>query len=339
MPIKIGKRDISFLSDKNGIRNAYWTGLEREVYPLTNYRFGIVEHRVSADKGHVIELLKFNGVYRVFISELEGNEPEVLNELALTKSFEKLRTEREQQKSVEVTIESSNQSNSATKGKIYYQSDFDIPVNIDSMESQGDQNFEIWSELGNHLGYKFKVNKLYSQIDNSYFGSDQFPTYLGAAEQLVNKFGIVLGVGLSDQRKRHHITGLMRSTLNFNQLYFRMNYRFVGENRKREVDIWRRSQFLRSGETYLRNRAFSVSAAQTWHLTDRLSIESKLRLRKDLMLPLSTSSEALQLNENKIEVWTGEGNLSWTKFRRSGLLKRGYSVDFNPKLNVSSDGL
>jgi len=335
-PIKIGKSDLSFLSDQNGIRNAYWTGLDRDPAPLTNYRFGIVEHRVSADKGHVIELMRFNNVYRVFISELEGSNPQVLQTLELTKSLEAVRRIESRQSKIEELPDSSELTPITTNSGSFYQTDFQIPDNIDSMESQGIEDFDIWSELGKHLGYKFKVDKLYSQIDNSYFNSDIFPTYLSPAEQLNNKFGFVLGVGLSDQRKRHHITGLMRSTLNFNQIQFRMNYRFEGDKYHRSVDLWRRSQFMRAGDTYLRNRAIGINLQSNRFLTDKLSLRGTVDFRKDIMLPLSTSSESLQLKAEERQVLNIEEALKLAKISRIGLDKKGYSTEIATSLAVSS---
>lgn len=333
MPIRIGKQAVSYLNDRNGITNAYWRGIDGKVSALTDYRYGVIEQSLSHDEKHVVELLRFNKYYRVFVSEVDMVQPRKLGILQPTAS--RLRSKRMLEREREGNSPDITKPDTGWKeDPVFFQSDFEVPDNIDSMERSDTRSKDLWFERDVHQGYKLKVRKIYSQLENSYFVTDLFPSYLSPKEPMQNRFGVVLGVGLADQRMRHHITGLMRSSLSFDHLQVWLKYAYNTSNGVSTIEAWRRGRLLRSQNDLLRNKAMQISGSHLREFNDRWSMRNATSFRRDQMLPLSTGSEALQLSEEDRTLFTIQQSWIFNKRHRTESGKRGLHSNLDLNLHV-----
>lgn len=333
MPIRIGKQAVSYLNDRNGITNAYWRGIDGSVSALTDYRYGVIEQSLSHDQKHVVELLRFNKYYRVFVSEVDMVQPRklgILQSTATKLQSRNILAEKKKETSPNVT----NPDSTRIEDPIFFQSDFEVPENIDSMENSDDRTKDLWYERDVHQGYKLKVRKIYSQLENSYFVTDLFPSYLSPREPMQNRFGVVLGVGLADQRMRHHITGLVRSSLSFDHLQVWLKYAYNTSNGISTIEAWRKGRLLRSREDLLRNKAMQISGSHLREFNDRWSMRNATSFRRDQMLPLSTGSEALQLSEEDRSLFTIQHSWIYNRRRKTEAGSRGLHSAFDLNLHV-----
>lgn len=295
-PVKLSQASLSYLSDANGISNAYLFDMAPPGKAITDYRFSILDQQVSPDKSLVVEMLRIDDHYELFASALESGQIQVQGEPALTQTRKILQERKRVEDQIKREEDRMEEHTTSYSGS-YFQTDFPVPANVDSMEDIAQEVESLnWFEFGEHTGYKFRISRIYTQLDNSYFGNDLFPVYLAPEEQFRNPFGATFGVGISDQRQRHQLTTLARSNLSFSSMQFRLNYRFNQGNNVYEGDVWRRTELLKDYQTYYRNRALQMKFTSLIALSDRFNLNSRLRVRRDELMPLSTNREALLMD-------------------------------------------
>jgi hypothetical protein len=336
-PLKLGEGSLSYLSNTNGISNAFVKNTEEIAWPITDYRFGILEQSVSHNKKYVVELVRNQNKYWVFHSEvdLEQIQTPIFGDETHWRKYGQLKHDF-----VAEVVNPKDSLIEIVANEVYFQSEFDLPDNIDSIERVNSSllSDRIWSKIEDHQGYKLKVNRLYSQIDNSYLFKDVFPNYLGAEEQMKNKVGLLFGAGFSDQMRRNHVTGLLRTSLNFNNLQLGVTYLNRSEKIERQVQIWRQSQMLISGETFLRNVTVSLNSQYDYAFTDKWNIGGFANFRQDKLLPLATEEEALRTQPRQYDLWKVGQFVEFEKMRYVLNSKNGFESRIDASLLLNEKG-
>ncbi len=311
-PLKLNSKYLSFISDKNGIRNAYAYKLNQETFALSNYQTGILKQQICKSRTHVLETVLHNGYIFTHVSAVDSskNFGAILNP-SKTKSYQKVTDayiNASKNNPVSQNSDSLNQQET-----VYFQSNFPVPKNIDSLESISQEklkklNYDFESVQENFSG--LRVTKIISQINNSNFLTDEFGAEFDPINQMRNKIGVAGGVGLSDQFNNHLIEGKMRTLFNLSIFQFALSYenRVGNINKKISVlsehtnynqnfDIGIRR--MRAGKvefTKKMSSALSLAASQQTrfdHFTPIIQDESFLKLKEKYQLTLDQELKAV----------------------------------------------
>ncbi|MCB9241484.1 MAG: hypothetical protein H6608_10145 [Flavobacteriales bacterium] len=295
MPIKLKSDYVSFLSDRNGIFNAFAFNRKEEIYALSDYQSGIIRQAANKSRTHVVEVILHASAYQVFVSEIDANAGAgaILHPMPTLAMREFL--EMNGKKPAD-TLVVPQLPDSVLATKIYFQSSFPLPDNIDSLELLANHerprtNFKTIQVPPRHV--KLEVSGLYLQLNNSNFLTSVFPAYFEPNDQIINRFGFVGGVRIEDPFKYHEFNFIMRASARFDHVQVKANYSHLKGQFYKYIELATEGQILKREEGYLRRRYRSYYGRLGKPLSQNLVLWVDQRFRFDGMLEMSTGSEFL----------------------------------------------
>lgn len=303
MPLKTSTNYLTFLSDRNGIVNAYAYTLSGEIYALSDYQSDIIWQGPDDGNGKLAEILLRNGRLQIYISEVEtNNNLGIVLHPSATQS-QKRKQEDQEKKSVQ-NLTAGDTNDGRPSQKVYFQTKFPIPLNVDSLEQLGSiqehQRVYRSDSMPDNV-MNIQPIALYSKLDNSNFLTDVFPAFGDFERQLTNHFGVVLGMKLEDQYKFNSFDLSMRSSISFDQFQFKLNY----ENRQgkwvKSVSLNAEGYVIEQNSLFFRQKFNLVQGSVKRPLTSKLTVGYEFGYRVDGMIELASGKEAfnnqpLQLN-------------------------------------------
>jgi hypothetical protein len=309
-PLKISGSSITFLSDKNGISNAYVFNLHQEIFPVSNYRSGIIYHSFSENREEIAEIVLLNGNQNVFISETSSGEAKPYgSELVPTfYSAIKAETQAEREDSTETLVP----EDSVYNEPIFFQTMFPVPDNVDSLEQlEPEKKNQIRDFYDTSREYsRLSIDQLVTQLNNDHFISRNYPGFLRAGSYLPNRAGFVLGISLTDQFKNQRLTGLVKMNVLFNHFEFKAAYDAKFKKNRLSVEAFR-DAFLREDDFILqryRTGGLNTRWSRNIHKNHALTLYNTTR--NDVFNVLSDKEETL-LIEDDVQ-WTTSLGLEWS---------------------------
>ncbi len=226
MPVKLSSTYLSFLSNRNGIVNAFAYNVNEEIYALSDYQSNITWQSTSRNGKRLAEVLLKGGILSIYVSDIEGelNVGSVLHPTnTLTLSREVSQVNNTKSNSNTERLKSSDSS----KSRIYFQSAFPIPTNVDSLErieesARVERQYTI-EDVGSKQ-ITLQPGAMYTRFDNSNFLTPTSAAFSNPKAEVLNKVGFVLGMRIEDQFKNNEFDLKMRSSFRFDRFQFSLNY-------------------------------------------------------------------------------------------------------------------
>ncbi len=294
-PIKLNQKYLSFLSDQNGIKNAYAYKLDQKTFALSDYQTGVLSQHINQNREELLETVLHNGYVFTYVSYIDSSEnfgailhPAKTKRHLNTQSFNKRR--RLQQSS-------RDSANTVNTNKVYFQSPFPLPENVDSLDQITDQQLSDlvynFTDVGTSFKH-FKPTKAITQFNNSNFLTDEFGSRYSPENQLINTLGVVSGVELTDQFNNHVIDARVRTTFNFSIFQYRVHYiNRIGKFQKTlrfNAEQTRFNQNISVGKRSMQSVQLGVSR----YIRPRLNLRFTQRSRIDRYTPIFIDEQSLQ---------------------------------------------
>lgn len=341
-PIKLSAEYLSFLSDQNGIRNAYAYKLDQKTFALSDYQTGIIGQSLNQGRSHLIETVLHSGFVFTYVTTIDSSENFGAILYPSTTKILQNRADRinNANKNNPKQIDSSALLDSE---KIFFQSMFPIPKNADSLD-------KISHTETKKIDYTLKPkkdgvihiqpSKAITQLNNSYFLTDEFGARFEPRKQMINRIGPVVGVTLQDQLGNHILDGRMRTTLNFSIFQYKVSYENrIGKWTERVGFISEQTRFnqnIELGKRRVRGFQYSMSKA----LNSRLILGFEQTTRNDHYAPILIEESSLQLNEITQTVFDQGVRMKFnSRIKRSEILFEGIQAEVSSKYRVqTTDG-
>lgn len=308
LPIKLNTKYLSYISNQNGIRNAYAYKIDQKTFALSNYQTGIIKQQINPSRTHVLETVLHNGYIFTHISPVDSSENfgAVLypsKTKILIKANEKINNASKNNPQLNDSL------NDEDREKVYFQSSFPLPDNVDSLDAINQDKLKKFDYSFQALDKGFKgirPYKIVSQLNNDLFLSDDVSTQYDIKDQMVNKIGIVSGVGLSDQFNNHIINGKMRTTFNFKIFQFEVSYENrIGKINKKFTVKSEQTRYLQNLDLGKRRmRTGEVEFTKQWN--SKWSTSVLHRTRFDQFTPILQDETYIEL-ENLNQLATDNG--------------------------------
>lgn len=290
-PAPISKTKISYIADENGIYNAYQLDLATfEKQAITNYRLGIAKQTTNAEGNFVTELIRVDRNDYLYISE---------NQLA--KEQERVRLEptfyrTNQSKVIEIPKIDSVKSE-PVNNDLYFQIDFpdDYDLNVPNAAANVAKRDLPVAE---NVPYRNKLNiqSILTQVNNTNLFSDRYSPFLSPNQLIWHRYGVLLGIELSDVQHNNNLAGYVRTFPAFNQWDLRLKYDYQKNNWINGIDVWRQSNLFATTRTYQKNVGSRISYTLGHRYNSHLSVFAKLMYRNEEFVELATESQNLIAN-------------------------------------------
>ncbi|MBI1305527.1 MAG: hypothetical protein GC181_02805 [Bacteroidetes bacterium] len=342
LPFKLTSEMISFISDRNGIYNAYAYNSASEIFALSDYQSGILLQSVNKTRSHVAELMLRSGVIQLYVSEIGpnagvGSTLHPTSTLAVKEYIEEHREEPVD------SIEPFIFNDTVSSEKIYFQSAFPIPQNVDSLETIAEENilhkqYPTLQVPDNYL--VLYPSGLFLQLNNSNFLTSRMPDFRPPESTLLNKFGFVLGMRMEDQYKLHNISLRLRSSTRFDR------FQFLGEYTNRKGKFIEEIKLASDGYVVDRSegasrityRSYSISVIRPFKSDWFAGIHHSMR--NDVFRPLSTDEASFGLKAISRTVFTEGFSAGINRtFREGRWTHLGWKAKYAVELQVSDKKL
>jgi hypothetical protein len=290
---------ISFLSDENGIFNAWSMDLStNEKIRLTDYKRNILKNEYISDDHQVVEIITINGQRDWYLSPGVDYTP-VIEESAQTSgiTYNRIRfMDGFAASIVKVdTIVADTQNNVLPKS--YFQTDF--PFEVDFIETLPDSlSFENKTSTTNTFQIKyvrsFKPDQLILQIDNSFVNTTYVPAMMKLEDALVILPGLNFSLRLRELLGNYNITMGARVARNFNHFDSYVSGRGSLKKKAVHVYLYRQSRIVFPTDGY--NKIITNSASLAVYMAQKrfMALQVKGEFRSDNKIVLSTDDETLR---------------------------------------------
>jgi len=335
-PLETGKETFLFLSDKNGINNAYFARFDStlshidttmhyrfftKIAPFTDSRSSILEHDYNRSKkiySTTILSKKFNTFYFQGIEKFPTNFGGSLADAASQKELKSVNdtlsksdtiSKKHRPKKLKgkrlVTVRMS-EAYAEMPGAVFASGNQNIIQFGDTAKREIPIGNELKPESMEQNAYtQYSISKIVSQIDFSFMNTSyqQF-TGSGTPIYLNPGFNAFFMVGTQDLLENHHIVGGIRFTLDFDDAEFMLSYETLGKRLDRQIVAHRQQlkQFNEYfGEKQVSNSLFYILK---WPFSRVSAIRGTIIGRVDKSVLLSLESNSLK-EPNQYGYWGG----------------------------------
>jgi|GEM_PF-5417704 len=285
-PVPISNTEITYLSDKNGINNAYQLNLldfKSEV--ITNYRLGVASQNGNQNFDFIIELIRSGTRDYIYVSENSKVSREEITEPHLTHyRIDKL--EKHQS-----TMRRDSVERARDKADTYFQLDFpekDVLEPATNKEQSKGGREQGWDRIP--FKNKLSIESIATQINNTNIFSDRFTPFLPPEQQIKQRYGVLLGVELADIQRNNKLQWSVRTFPSFNRWDLRLNYAYQKNNWLNQVEIWRQSQLLTSTTQYRKNVGSQLSYSLARRVNHNMIFALSTNYRNEEYIELSTEA-------------------------------------------------
>lgn len=228
-PIELLGTHLSFVSNRNGIRNAYALH-NNNLFALTDYQSGIEQQIANQSNSKIAEVVLKGSLLQVYVSDAEPSS-HLGSVLHPNNTRTKDKIETVWAKSKSISTDSSKEIAKSIGTSLYFQSHFPVPENVDSLEKIRENYLtqKVYNSIPvGQRQLKILPTAIYAALDNSNMLTNVFPSFTSPASQVLNRFGFLLGVRLEDQYKFHSFSMRLKTSTSLNKFQFNFNY----QNRK-----------------------------------------------------------------------------------------------------------
>ncbi|MBO6516416.1 MAG: hypothetical protein JJ975_07675 [Bacteroidia bacterium] len=338
-PIKLNSKYLSFLSDQNGIRNAYAYKLDQKTFALSNYQTSILNQRINQNRSHLIETVLHSGFIFTYVTPIDSSEnfgailhPSVTR--VLQNQSERTRNAHNNNPLTGDSLD--NQEANV----IYFQSMFPVPHNVDSLDrishtksKQIDYTLKRTPKNVTHI----QPTKAITQLHNGYFLTDEIGALFAPRVQMKNRLGPVIGIRLEDQFGNHVLEGRTRTTLNFNLFQYKVSYENrVGKYREKVQFIAEQTRYNQNidlGKRRMRGLKFDINR----QLTPSISVGGFQTSRYDLFTPILVDESSLRLEDVQQTTFDQGIRLGYnTSIKYTETYFHGVKAQFSTKLRYNA---
>ncbi|MFT4522048.1 MAG: hypothetical protein ACI8ZN_000987 [Bacteroidia bacterium] len=301
-PIALNTAYVSFLSDRNGIINAYAYNHENEIFALSDYQCNIRFQTKNNKNGLISEVVLTNGL--INISIYQPDSASNFGAISHPNQTKVLKNRLAQKSSRNKSTSTNNIDTSLIQDydKVYFQSSFGIPINIDSLE-------KIENTVTNHLSYKFNVSTekynglrpslLSTQLNNGHAITEEFATFLPDNQLIVNNMGIILGLRLEDQSLKNIFNTRIKIFFNLNRIEYDFSYINNGSKSSNVLQISGFERTFTIDEIYYDYVFNNLSFNKKYKLSTTLNNTIGIAGRRDYVNQLSVTETSLRLPPRK----------------------------------------
>ncbi|HNX20903.1 MAG TPA: hypothetical protein PKG88_00930 [Bacteroidales bacterium] len=324
----IGKGQIMFLSDENGIYNRYFAQFDSSITtidtiihyayfaktnPMSNYGYSIVEQEYSAKPSTLATIFLKNGVKRIYLSPLE--KPISFLKLEKTDQLTQFEVDKRIQ---EKKIKKQNDEIKSKNRKGFQQvrkSDFNKkPMPIDSTENGAIDSsntitrpniFNFEPQISRNYYIQFNVNKLITQADFSFlntsyqqFTGDDSPIYLNSG------MNTLIMVGINDLFENYRITAGFRLPLFYSGSEIMLSYEDLSKRIDKQFIVYRQSLQQSIDYRYVKQINSSFFIIYKFPFDKFRSLRFTLKGRHELFIESSLSDQTLKEPTTR-SYWTG----------------------------------
>jgi len=335
-PVEVGKNAFLFLSDRNGINNAYYGQYDStlshidtmvhyrfftRIAPFTDYRSSILEHNFNKSVNKYSTSIIGKGTKRFFVSEIDK----------FPKQFGTTITDAASEKENKALLDSLKTDSSSTKTKSSKKKKGKRLVSVRMSEAYldypgavfatGNQSFMQFGDsakkeipVGDELipenveqnAYtQYSISKIVSQIDFSFmntsyqqFTGGGYPIYLNPG------FNALFMVGTQDLLENHRLLGGVRFTLNLDNTEFMLSYESL-EDRLDKQMVFHRQELKQFNEYYgVKQVSNGFYYILKWPFSRVSAVRGTVLARADKEVFLSMESNTLK-EPNRYGFWGG----------------------------------
>ncbi len=309
-PLVYGDRHIWYLCDGSGIVNSWqinWHDSLPRPLALTNYKRSIIYQDYAPDNRLLAELLLINGRYKIFITELEGEQQGVtvnnmdwrrftrrLDSLSAAPPFQ-LRNLIQETPDTSLPNKPPLYIDSGYYSRVHYLTGFDKTDPPLAQEIAETTSVQEQASEASDARLRFTVDHFQSQFDNSILGSYYFTNLLPPDIMQFELFSPYLKASISDRMKDYSLDGGIRvnTALNrsdilfrFSDMHRRLDKEFSVVRRARPYDVADQALFRRSQST-------TVKLKFQYPLNEREKVSVALIGRQERILIKSSGSSTL----------------------------------------------
>ena len=335
-PIEAGKGSFLYLSDKNGINNAYLgkfdstlSHIDTTVHyrffvrtsPFTDFRSSILEHNFSFTNKKYNTIILNNGINRFYTQEIEQfpskfgteltdgatqSELRSLTDTLKTDSISGTKVKRKKVKGKRLVSVRMSEAYLDYPGAIFASGDQNIIFLGDSNAQQPKVGEELKPENVEQNAYvQYAISQIISQVDFSFmntsyqqFTGGGYPIYLNPG------FNALLMVGTQDLLENHRLMGGMRFTLNFDNTEFMLSYESLEKRLDRQIVLYRQ-QLKQFNDYYgVKQVSNSIYYILKWPFSPVSAIRGTVIGRADKEAYLSLENNSLK-EPNSMSYWGG----------------------------------
>lgn len=335
-PLEVGNGTFLFLSDKNGINNAYFARFDStlshidttvhyrfftKTTPFTDFRSSILEHdynRSTKQYSSTILSKNFNRFYFQDIEKFPTNfgtsitdaahqkELKLANDTLVKSDSLSKKTRIKKPKGKRLVSVHMGDAYNDMPGAVFASGNQNIIQFGDSAKRVIPIGEELKPESVEQNAYtQYSISQIISQIDFSFMNTS-YQQFTGGLNPIYLNPGInaLFMVGTQDLLENHHIVGGVRFTLNFDNAEFMLSYESLGKRLDRQVVV-HRQQLKQFNDYYgIKQVSNSIFYILKWPFNPVSAIRGTLLGRMDKSVMLSLESNSLK-EPNQYDYWGG----------------------------------
>ncbi len=314
----IGKDQIVYLSDENGIYNRYFAQFDSSITkidtiihyayfaiskPITNYGTSIIEHDYNKNSDLIGDLIHYNGVKRVYINPF--SEP--ITPVTLEKTSQLLQNElllKKRENSIKKTTETVK-ANIRKGFQQVRKGDFikkNIP-NIDTSSVSSEDSikvherpilFDFTPQIPRSYYVQFNINKLITQADFSFLNTS-YQQFTGSDAPIYLNSGMntLIMVGINDLFENYRITAGFRLPLFYSGSEIMISYEDLSRRIDKQVVVYRQSLEQSIGYRNVKQINNSVFYNLKYPFDKFNSLRFTLKGRHELFIESALSDQSL----------------------------------------------
>lgn len=336
-PIAVDKNSFLFLSDRNGINNAYYAQFDStlshidtavhyrfftRVSPFSDYRSSILEHSFTKSTNQYSTSIIGKGTKRFYFSEVEqfpknfgtaiadgasSKEMKVsLDSLKADSSSSKSKTKSKKKKGKRLVSVRMSEAYLDYPGAIFATGNQSFMQLGDTVRREIPIGDELKPENMEQNAYtQYSISKIVSQIDFSFmntsyqqFTGGGYPIYLNPG------FNALFMVGTQDLLEDHRLLGGVRFTLNLDNTEFMLSYETLGKRLDRQL-VFHRQELKEFNDYYgIKQVSNGFYYIAKWPFSRVSAVRGTVLARADKEVFLSLESNTLK-EPNSYGFWSG----------------------------------
>jgi WD40 repeat protein len=356
-PESYGKNTISYLSDDNGIYNAYLAVLDSTVAsvdtavhyryfirskPVTDYTRNILDQSVSVTGGKKAIVCYHDDRYKIYVAStpsFAGSRPLRLENTRYMASLKhKFEKEREKSLAKVDTAQQKEEPAQETKLKrfrmVYVDENgneftgtrkdkqlMDVEGNIVSVDIVGSGLESGKFKFPKRRNYRVEyfVNDMITQIDFNYINYNYQPFTGGGPIYLNPGFNVFLQVGVNDLMEDHRFVGGVRLNISLENNEYIFSYSNLKKRLDKEIIFHRNTIGWNVGPWYVNVHTHELFFILKWAFTEALSLRGTASYKNEMAVALATDQASLETSNLYYNWLMGKAELVFDNTRSLGL--------------------
>ncbi|MFC2111566.1 hypothetical protein ACFLQ5_03860, partial [Bacteroidota bacterium] len=377
-PMAYQNQYLSYLGDKNGIRNRYIARFDSTIsyidttthykyfaktFPVTDYSRNIIEQDISPISGKYAEIIFSNGVYKMYLKDMEdvedikkldlentyyvnqlikASEPKQIDSVKVNRPKPEKKKKR---KGFSTVVEGDVDENSSDSTNVdindYKFGDFSENNSKRRRESQSSLAKDSTDiNFGNivfpkQLNYEieYTINQLVNQVDFSFLNSTYQPFSGGGEPIFINPgFNALFKVGVTDLLEDYRITGGVRLTVSLDNNEYFLSFTNLKKRLDKQVIFHRKSIQDIQYNSIIKHNSHEAHYILKWPFNNVASVRGSAMLRNDRAVNMAVDLKNL-MDPNIVSNW---GGLK-TEFVFDNTRNKGLNIYFGTRYKVFAE--